>query len=205
MSPNDILAEFQRKYQNSYVFVQMPDSNEDHLFFMSEVRSSKTNIGTMTLESEEFGRIQLNLGTAHSIKFKFPKVGVFQHNKNAMIFTRNPQRQWRRGLCDQNCSIYQTTNHFSNANFNTLDYQLVSSAFKGQTYKYNIAIGMLASGKYRSVALDHGLSLMLSPNKEPGYLLLYWDQIIARVGFKGEVKVILEEVFTPQIREMCVV
>lgn len=206
MSPDDVLNDYVRKYNQTYVFVQMPDSNEENLFYMSSIQPHSKNVGVMTLTSEEFGKIQLNFGTAHTIKFRFPKIGVFQHGKDAYTFLREPRRQYRRGLCSENGQILNVAHKLlpNTYGVESLSFELVSSAFKAETYSYQEALKLLASKKYRSVALANDFALMLNvfPSKADSIYTLMWrSSPIATVKEDGSVTLVLEASFAQQIKE----
>lgn len=202
MTPDDILTDFRRKYEGTFVFVTMPDSDEDNLFYMEKIISSKTCTGVMALKSEEFGKILLNLGTAHTIKFKFPRVGMFQHGSHSMLFLRSARRQYQRGLSGGNCSIVNVISRICPTLHEELSFELVQAAFKGSTYQAAEAVKMLQSGKYHSVALSNNFSLVLSPTKEKDYLMMHWQSPIARVSAELQVTHIIEPVYASQIKQV---
>lgn len=203
VTPAEIIQEFRKKYENTYLHVQMPDSPEEHLFYLNEVVQLRgTNTGVLKLSSEEFGKIQLNMGTAHNLKFKFPEVGVFQFGSDAYFFRREPRRQWRRGLCADNCSVTPVWSEYMGGHLGLggINFGMVDSAFKGVWYPYGEAIKMLAGGKYRSVALIDGFAVALSSIKECQYVLLYRTIPIARVDVGGGIVSMIEPAFEPQIK-----
>ncbi len=205
MSPEEIINEFKAKYEKTYVFVKLPDSEEENLFHLDRVTPDPNVTGVLSLSSEEYGKIQLNYGTAHGIKFRTPPVGVFQHGTNAMLFLRQPRRQWKRALCSSNAHIMNTmmlvSGSRSGAEFNFLT---VAAAFKGQQYGWPTALKMIKSGKYRSVAIDRYMSIGLSPFAEADchYLLMYWQQPVAKLRADGSVLMLLEPSFDASIKEL---
>lgn len=206
MTPAEIVAEFRKKYENTYVFVQMPDSKEESLFYMDRVEAGGEGHGVMKLSSEEFGKIRLNMATAHTIKFAFPKCGTFQHGTDAYLFQRDPRRQWQRGLCQGNGSI--TAVHllmqdgYARGHAQAFDFSTVASAFAGITYPFKQAMALLASGVYRSVAINGDYAIMLSPVKTATYVLTYGGDAIALLDKAGTVIRVLEMAFERQIKEM---
>lgn len=202
MTPAEIIAEFRKKYEGCYMHVQMPDSTEENLFYLATVQQQRgETTSVLKLESEEFGKIQLNMGTAHTLKFKFPNVGTFQSGKDAFYFRRDPRRQWRRGLCTDNAVIYPVHAAIASSG-NEMNFTRVNDAFKGVYYTYKTAIKMLAGNKYRSVALADGFAVMLSPVLDCVYLLLFRMTPIARIGADGNVMAIIENAFEPQIKQI---
>lgn len=206
MTPAEIVAEFRKKYENTYVFVQMPDSKEESLFFMDRVEAGGDGHGVMKLSSEEFGKIRLNMATAHTIKFAFPKCGTFQNGSDAYLFNREPRRQWQRGLCQGNGTVCSVPTAVIEGRTRTggesFSFQMVAAAFAGVHYEFGKAIKMLQSGKYRSVALRDGFAVMLSPIPSASYVLTYGGDAIALLDKTGVVIRHLEITFERQIKEM---
>lgn len=200
MTPAEIIAEFRKKYEGCYMHVQFPDKEEDNLFYLASVTQSRgEGTGILKLESEEFGKIQLNMGTAHTLKFKFPEVGVFQSGSDAYLFRRDPRRQWRRGLCSDNATILPVWAGLRGAN-NNLTFITVNDAFKGTTFSFAAALRMLATGKFRSVAMADGFSLCLSMTVDAEYYVMFRTMPIAKLN-KGALS-ILEIAFEPQLKRM---
>lgn len=206
MTPAEIVAEFRKKYEGTYVFVQTPDSKEESLFHMDRVTAGGDGHGMMQLSSEEFGKIRLNMATAHTIRFAFPKCGTFQNGSNAYLFRREPRRQWQRGLCSGNGAIIDVSSAVIEGHSRTaqmpFDFTNVAAAFAGITYPFKAAVTMLASGKYRSVALAGGFALMLSPLKTAASLLVYGGNAIALLDKDGAIIRVLEIAFDRQIKEV---
>lgn len=202
MSPEEIVGEFRAKYEKTYVFVKMPDSEEESLFHLDRVTPDPTTTGILSLSSEEYGKIQLNFGTAHGIKFRTPQVGVFQHGPDAYTFVRTPRRQWKRALCSANAAITNVMNLAAGARGTEFDFMLVSAAFKAQQYGWPQAWKMIQSGKYRSVAIDRYMSIGLSPVADCQYLLMYWQQPVAKLKADGSIQLILEPSFAETIKEL---
>lgn len=200
MTPAEIIAEFRKKYEGCYIHVQMPDSTEDSLFYLASVTQTRGEpTGVLRLESEEFGKIQLNMGTTHTLKFKFPEVGTFQSGADAYFFRRNPVRQWRRGLCSDNAMILPVWGSLRSAG-GMMGFTTVNDAFKGEYFTYAKATSMLESGKYRSVALANGFALVLSMTLDCQYYLMYRTLPIAKVN-KGALTV-MESSFETQLKQI---
>lgn len=202
MTPEEIVNDFARRYQGTYVFVQDPNDNEESLFYMDRVEPSPTKTGVIHLSSGEVGRIRLNLGSAHTLKFIPAPVGVFQHGPMAYLCLRKPARQWRRGICPDNTTIVPTTRLLARNADAGFTYDLVSDAFRKQTLGIKAALEMLASKKYKSVALADNFSLSLALTNSPDYLLFFWDLPVAKVKSDGSLSLILENAFSAQIKKV---
>ena len=200
MNQQQIIADFRRRYEGTYVFVKFPNEKED-LFHVDSIEESESTVGIINVSSDEYGKLRLNYATDHSILFKYPPVGVFQHNDQAYMFRRIPAKQYARGLCSGNSEIKQVA-HFINGSRNQINYPLVKSAFNRASYSLAMALQMLGTGKYRSVALHRNYALMLSPTAKEGLLLTYFDCPIAWVDHKGGLLAVLEETFANQIKQV---
>lgn len=206
MELNDIVRDFVQRYEKSYIWVSPPDNNEESLFYVDRVTADRTKIANLTLTSPEFGKIILNMGTAHTLKFKYPPVGVFQYRQDAYMFRRNPAKQYRRGLCAGNSSIAAVYRDLTQAGDVDLSFDLLQSAYQAQSYSFADACRMLTSGKYRSVALKNQFSLLLPITPIADYLLMFWETPIASINpVDGRVVTIYEPSFEkvlPKVRSM---
>lgn len=202
MSPAEILRDFQRKYEGTYMFVKTPDSNEENLFRMDKVTPSDTCTGLLSLSSEEYGKIQLNYGTAHTIICKFPQVGVFQHGEESYYFNRVPARQYRRGLCQDNGSIHAVMGHVTgHSHAEAMTFPLVVSAFEHRTYGFSEAI-KLVGNKVKGCALDNNFSLVLSMTKSAHFYLMWYRHPVALLKETGELIAVLSNQFETAIKQV---
>lgn len=198
MNIDEIMRDFKRRWEHTYVWVVPPNTTEESLFYVDRIVEDPDRVATMTLSSPEFGKIVLNYGTAHTLKFKYPPVGVFQHGQRAMIFRRTPSRQYKHGICPGNSEFYEPTVEVLRAarRNNELPFDLVQNAFQNVTSKYKEALLMLKSGRYRSVALKDNFSLCLGMGKENNYILFYWDTPVALMDkATGDPVHVMEQVF----------
>lgn len=204
MDRQAILNDFVRRYDRSYIHAVAPDSREENLFFVNKITLDKDNLAVFDLTSPEFGRIMLNFGTAHKIKFKYPPVGVYQRGKDAYIFRRFPARQWKVGISMDNCQCYQVGVDVlgMDKRMTDLSFDQVSDAYTHETYGFRDAWKMLSGGKYRSVALERNFSLMLSPCGVDQHLLLHWETPIAQVNVRTEEITMLENAYKSVIKQV---
>lgn len=200
MTNNEVLQDFIRRYSGTFVFVVFPDSSEENLFHVDNIEPNEDKLATLSLSSPDYGKIIINYGTAHTLKFKYPKSGVYQHGTDACLFRRVPQKQYKHGICTGNSMCAPTWQHYARNTGITLSHETLASAFEGKTFKFSEAVKMLASKKYRSVALKDNYSLMLSTTSSEGYILLFWDYPVAYVTAKGEVQKVLEPAFENSIK-----
>jgi hypothetical protein len=205
MELNEALRDFQVRYEKTFIWVVPPDSTEESLFHVDKITPDDAKIANLTLSSPEFGRIVLNMGTAHTLKFKYPPVGVFQSGTDAQIFRRIPQRQYKRGLCAGNSAFYPVYVNMMRSNKfpEVLPHALVADAFAATQFSFKDAMCMLRSGRHRSVALQKNFSLMLPMSMEKTYTLMYWETPIAYINQDtGDVHHVIEAAFTKIIEQV---
>lgn len=211
MNYKDVYADIRRRYERTYIFVSFPQSEEEVLFFVESI-SLKNNLPILKLFSKEYGNIELNLTTAHRIRFKNPKTGVFQHNQSAMILLRKPRTQYSRGISEQNTSINTIEQNYFNK---SIPYQelhsegfvnegVLQSAFKRQTYSVDKAIELLSSGNYASIALknDFILSLSLQSKETTQFSLFLMKTYLGEISNKKEILFLYEKFMLNSIKKL---
>lgn len=200
MDFNQIISDFQRRYAGTYIHVVFPGESNENLFFLDSVTpDGGERLAVLNLHSPEYGHIKLNYGTAHTLKFNLPCSGVFQNGKDACIFRRDPQRQWRVGVYSGNSSIFPVhcriyTSHIENQ----LNFEDVANAYAGVTSSFKDALSYMESGKYRSVAMRNDYSL-LNDMGTGFYTLMYLDVPVAHVNKDGSINEILDNNFKASI------
>jgi len=202
MNIEEIVNDFSRRYGDTYVLVQMPGEDEKNVFHVDRIIPDEDHGAVLQLSSNEFGSIKLNMSTGHSIFFEYPKVGSFQNGKEAALFRRVPARQYRRGLCNGNAGFFRPTESVMGLRALEWDWNIVNNAYKCEKYGLQEALKMLASGKYRSVALKDGFSVSLSLSTGKDYLIFYCDLPVGRINpTTGEI-VVTESSFASEIQEL---
>lgn len=202
MTADEILNDFKRRYESTYVMVQEPNSSEEMLYLVERIEADEHRAAVFHLFSNEVGRIKINYGSAHTVKFVPPPVGVFQYGGDALVCFRLPQKQYRRGICSDNCRIYHTATAITREQ-GQMDMETISAAFAKKVYQPKEALDILAKGKYRSVALPDNFSLTLSFSEgSKDYVLFFWTMPVARVNNEGKITSYLEAVFTKQINKL---
>lgn len=206
MQISEILRDFQRRWDHGYVWVEHPESQEESLFLVNNIREDRTKIATIELSSPEYGKILLNMGTAHTLKFKYPPVGVFQNNKDAYMFRRFPAKQYKHAICNSNSVVGPVHDPMLGRTIRPSDNQLkfddVLAAYRGERYMFGDALKMLSSGKYRSVALQRNWSLCLNPTAKTGFVLLFWETPVAIVDEGGTVVRMLDKAFESVMKQV---
>lgn len=203
MTNDEIIGEFRRKYQHSYIFVEFPEESscKEELFYVEAIEIEGNGKAFLHLRSDHLGKILLNINSDHTLKFKSPPCGVFQHEKDAYYFRRIPARQWQRGVCEANSSCLAVHKKYIRFGDGHLSYGLVKDAFARQVFDYRTAKDFIISGDLRSVALADNFSLVANLVGQAGFMLFFWECPIAIIEPNKGV-IILQEPFTRQVGEI---
>ena len=200
MDAYEVIGDFRRRYEGTYVWLSMDDCNKETLVHVDKIEDSNTKMATLNLTSQEYGQLSINYGSAdHTLKFKYPPVGVFQHGNNACVFMRRPSRQYRRGLCSDNSLMQHTTRNVCGGSMNwSIDE--VTSAYRHETTSLQNALNLLTKKTIRSVALANEFSLCRSPTLDSkDHLLFHWQQPVARLTKDGTISNLLEKHYEQEI------
>jgi hypothetical protein len=202
MEPRDVVSDFRRRYENTYVWLTLEDCKKETLVHVERVEDSSTKHAILHLQSQEYGQLAINFGSEdHTLRFKYPPVGVFQHGGDAMVFTRRPSRQYRRGICADNSTMVRVTRQVcGERNQWTIDE--VASAFKHETFSFKAALGLLKHKANRSVALVDDYSICRSMTPDKNYILWHWTSPIARVGIDGTINKLLEPHYAAEVNKI---
>ncbi len=203
MNNEEVIQDFRRRYQGTFVFLRMENKDIETLVKVDEVQDSSSKVGVLRLSSEEFGALTLNIGSSdHSLVFKSPPVGVFQHHNHAFLFQRRPVRQYQRGICSNNSYMASVTAKLTGNLSYWLDSE-IKSAFNHKTFSLAEGLDLINKSKIPgSVALKDNFSISRSMFSSPEHVLWYWDHPVARCTSKGEVTKIYEDVMTSQLKEL---
>lgn len=201
MNTEQVLQDFRRRYEGTFVHVEIQKEQKEVLARVREITNNQSKIGTLILETLDYGALQLNMGSeGHALKFKYPPVGVFQNGKIACVFYRIPSRQYARGLCVHNSRI-QNVGRLLGASNPSYNFVTLENAFQHKQFSVNEALPQLKKD-CRSVALADNLSIMLSPIVESeNYLILHYTQPIAACSPGGHIRKVYEKVYKELLRK----
>lgn len=201
MNNYDVIQDFRRRWEGTFVWLSI-EGRSDELVRIDSVQDSDTKVATLTLSSDKIGKLNLNFGSeGHSLQFRYPPVGVFQHKKDAYVFYRKPARQYRRGICSDNSIMWNVTrNIVGNTGF--WNCGEIRSAFEHETFSLVQALHMLEKG-YKGVALDGNFSLIQSMfENSTDYILFHWSSMIAKVNAKGNITKLYENAYVDMISSL---
>lgn len=201
MNNAEVLHDFRRRWENTYVWLNIENKDEE-LVYLSRVEDNSDKVGKLYLTSDRLGELVLNFGSeGYALQFRYPPVGVFQHNRDAYCFYRRPIRQYRRGICGDNSLLMNTARNLT-GNTARFGSGILKSAFAHQVFTWPEAIELLAGGIWRGVALSENFSLTQSMFKSPDYVLFHWTHPIARVNTKGQITLFYEENYREWIHQL---
>lgn len=201
MSPQEIVADFRRRWEQSFAWLFMDKLSEETLVYINRVEDNNDKLATITVTSQKYGQLVLHLGSEeYELRFKYPPVGVFQHGEDVFLFRRRPARQYRRGICTDNSILWNITRNVvgNRARFDAAE---VQAAFDHATFSEAQALKMLGNATKRGVALSNNYALTLSMDETKDYVLWHWDVPVARINPKGEVTRVIEGAYTAALAE----
>ena len=104
---NMSIDEMNKKYQNTFLILKTQKDEKEiivqYLGYQDDYHQFK----------DEFGmRIILKHETEQQVICKFPERCLFNHELVAYEFVRLPTRQYKRGICSDNATIYSPVRHF---------------------------------------------------------------------------------------------
>lgn len=185
MNDHEVIADFSRRWANTYVWMNMDNLKREVLVRITSVEEHPKKVAVINVTSKEFGALRVNFGSeTSSLKFKHPPVGVFQYGSDSYLLQRRPQRQWRRGLCSDNATILPVHRYITGKAV-SWDIGLVQAAYDHNVSTVQEALVWLSKGKVRAVALENAFTLMLNPTTgTSGHVLLHWAEPVALVDVK---------------------
>lgn len=203
MNNAEILNDFRRRYEGTFVWLTMEEITKETLVKVTRIEDDSNKIGVLRLDSFEYGSLSINMGSdGHSLQFKYPPVGVFQHATDAFVFTRRPARQYRRGICADNSTLRSVTAGVA-GNIARFEARTIASAFEHKTYPVREALRMLRTGRARSVALDNNYSLCLSfTSSSRDFVVFHWTLPVGKVDDSGRLTLVYEDVYKSHLNQL---
>lgn len=198
MTNEEALNDFRRRYEGTFVWLSMDDLKEETLVYVNRVESNESKIGVLHLTSEKFGTLTINLGSdGHSLQFRYPPVGVFQHKGDALVFYRRPSRQYRRGICSDNSSMLDVTRYITGRTPQWTASE-VQAAFSHNVSTVSEALATLTKKTVRSVALKGNMAISKSMIAGVNdHIVWHWTSPIAFVHpERGTINKVLEPMYT---------
>lgn len=151
------IDEMGKKYLNTYLVLITP--KQEHLM----VQYKGYQDGYHILKDENDMTIRLSDNTEANIVCMFPERQLFNYNKVALEFVRLPLRQYKRGICKENITIYSPVRQLLDGRvYNWSIKTLKAALFPEYPENCEQAIQKLLNKEVLSIALND--SFMLSQN-----------------------------------------
>ena len=176
------IEEMRKKYENTYLVLIKPDNTQEVVLykgFHEGFHLFKDLLGVTLKFRHE---------TDNQIICSFPERRLFNSNKLALEFIRLPHRQYRRGICKDNISIYSTVRQLWGIEGHAWSMETLQHALF-PTYPLNIeeAIKSLQNTECVSVALNDKFMLSLNftnNNNKSQFPLFYSNKCIGHITNK---------------------
>lgn len=162
---NYLENDFIRKYRHTFIRFVNPMTNRVGDWVVGNVREivwdEDSDQLRLSISTRRLGAQHINVPSTTKLNFEFPNVGMFQVGGQALMFSRHPARQWRRGLCEGNATFRAVTPFSNRARW---DFEVVEAAFEGRSFSWKEALMMIQSPTILSVAVNGGFAITKTPN-----------------------------------------
>lgn len=162
----DSIEDIRKKYKGTYLFLEL--QNKEYL-----VQYDNDEHGNFTFISPEHGSLLVKEETIRTkLKPYFPKSGLYNLENNAIFFSKNPIRQWKRGLCQENGILTKLSSTNTYVQYIDIDFESVTNLFFPKYPKSTKeAIAIL---KKETIAISPKFGIETAPkNYKEGHILLY--------------------------------
>lgn len=198
INAGQLTTDFKQKYEHTYIRVRFPDTQKKKVFYVDTITSGIIS-PHLILSNPDSGQIQLNYDTESDIFFDMPPVGYSLYDgKQAILFKKLSNRQWKRGVCIGNSTLFSPYNAwFSNpVGINT---PCLESAYAGKLVSFQEAVSLIYAKKALSVPFSKTLCLGLSPTLSELPLIWFYDTPIAELHSEGTVVRLHEKHFEQEL------
>lgn len=187
------IDEMRKKYENTYLILIKEDGTETIVMY------KQFHDGFHYFKDELNIDIKLRHETKTRIVCAFPERRLFNTDKLALEFIRRPIRQYKRGICKENVSIYSPIRHlWGQENYPWTPKTIQQALYPVYPASAKEAIEKLNNKEYVSIALNDKFMLSLSiTHGYPGFYLWYCNKCIGtfyKDVFKIEHKLFTQEV-----------
>jgi len=187
------IDEMKKKYENTHLLLIKPDNDEllvTYKGFVDDFHLFKDELGV---------QISLRHETDCRVICVFPERRLFNHKNMALEFIRLPHRQYRRGICKENVSIYSPLRALWNGDGHAWNINTIRDVLYPK-YPENIdgVLTLLNQKTAISVAINDKFMLSLSfTTAKEHYYLWYCNKCIGY--FHKDVFYIKHPLFTQEI------
>jgi hypothetical protein len=187
------IDEMRKKYENTYLILIKEDGTETLVMY------KQFHDGFHYFKDELNIDIKLRHETKTRIVCAFPERRLFNADKLALEFIRRPVRQYKRGICKENVSIYSPIRHlWGQENHPWTPKTIQQALYPVYPASAKEAIEKLNNKECVSIALNDKFMLSLSITRGyNGFYLWYCNKCIGT--FHKEVFKIEHKLFTQEV------
>lgn len=171
------IQEMTKKYLNTYLIHVSPQGKENVVQYLGY------ESGVHHLSDKHGMRLKFKHETNEMLVCKFPERCMFNFKGVALEFTRRPNRQFRRGICKDNCCIINPIhNLFGLSNF-VLDHAVIAAALQPEYPETcEQALSLLDKKQVGSIALNNVFSISHSfTHKKNVYYVFFYTKVIGYI------------------------
>jgi hypothetical protein len=162
------IQEMSKKYLHTYLSLITKDGHKTTVQYLGYENNNHIFMDTLSM------KIKLNHETNQILVCDFPERLLFNHKGIALEFIRKPTRQYRRGICKDNVSIYSPVRRLWNLDgFQWTIHTIADALNPYYPTQCSDAIRSLDNNEILSVALSSKFMLSQSITKEQVYYLFY--------------------------------
>lgn len=164
----------------------------DHIWHIDTVNPNEIICSDKNKE-----QVGIDLTIGYNLEYILPRKAVFQFGNEAVMLSRIPARQWKKGMCKANTAFHSMTSEGTWVQLNFDINMIEGFVNKPSYYPLDIAVKELSdeNGDLFSVALNSRMSLSKSGK-------LYIDNVlVGKVIFKDKV-VVCKHIFKPEIAKI---
>lgn len=166
----DTLEDFLQKYRNTYSILVIGDKE-----ILSLCKGTNDD-NEMIFYSEEAGSVLLSFESAKKqIRQRFPETGLYNIGKTFAMFTRKPERQFKRCPADSNCKI---TDIFTEKQYG-INFVNLKECFTPSYPKTKKEAQVLANTR-GGVALNRMFGITIGDDVD--YTLWLWDKPVGIIN-----------------------
>lgn len=187
------VSEMNKKYLNTYLSLIGKDGKKIIVQYLGHYTDDDTHHFADALNT----KIKLKHDTKYQLVCEFPERRLFNSGKLALEFVRKPTRQYKRGICKDNCQIYSPVRRMWSGDGYAWTIKTLEDALSPEYPTCTEAITKLDRKEVVSVALSPKFMMSLSFTYIPEYYLFYSNVVIG--SFKDGVFKIHHKLFNQEV------
>lgn len=178
----NVIADFEKKYLDTWFWAENKNKEKKVVRLLSIEKNKKENKQFLNLLSKD-GIEYVAFNNDYEFDFTFPETGYFNAPKQAIMFCKKPERQWKKGCCPNNSSLITPYDAWFSIDFETY----ISYAFTPLPYyPVSQALYLLAAQEHLSVALNSEWAIGLSRQATNNYSLFFLRHFVSDVTPAGK-------------------